>query len=196
MSDKVHWEVWSDRYVGKSLCGLTLYHRFFAQGAERVTCKNCIAEMKRRGWWRPEYRVRLSLLAERTPVSWHRPPQHFHYRGVPSLAMLVQRIRSGLTTERDAWRVLGLMSKLDRVEGALHGARGAIEVWRTERDFWREQCRRRDLDDGHLRQRLYEANHLITEAYVLLEMVEPNHPLVDKLEAWPGGEEADDDDQT
>jgi len=178
----------------------------------------------------------------RLVVSWHRPPQHFHYRGAPSLAMLVQRVRSGLTTERDAWRVLELMSKLDRAEGALHGTQAAIEVWRTERDFWREQAERNlwevqawrrwehawvfggdvpypgrpgvtdpretldalerlalgveEGDDGHLRQRLYEANHLITEAYVSLEILEPNHPLVDKLEAWPGGEGADDGDQT
>jgi len=113
-------------------------------------------------------------------TTWHRPPQHFHYRGVPSLAMLVQRVRSGLTTERDAWRVLGLMSKLDRAEGALHGTRGAIEVWRTERDFWREQCQRRDLDDGHLLG-------LLDRFYEAMQAIEPNHPLVAEFEEMDDG---------
>ena len=60
--------------------------------------------------------------------SWHRPPQHLRLppRAVSSLCSLLRRIRRGMTTERDAWRVLSLVSRLDRAEGELRVMREGV----------------------------------------------------------------------
>jgi hypothetical protein len=75
----------------------------------------------------------------------HRPPylcwpsQHLRIppRGCPSLALLVWRIRSGYTTDRDAWRVLSMASRMDRAEGELKGMREGVARLRRECIFWR-----------------------------------------------------------
>ena len=81
---------------------------------------------------------------------WPKPPQHLRLppRAVSSLCSLLRRIRRGMTTERDAWRVLSLVSRLDRAEGELRAMRRWAEGWRSdcrrvmeERDALREELR-------------------------------------------------------
>jgi len=82
-------------------------------------------------------------------------------RGIDADYMLLLRISWGTTTLMDAFTVANIMNRLARAEGELKGAYEGNRSMRTECEFWREQCKRRDEEMGRLSGRLLQYEQFV-----------------------------------
>jgi len=104
----------------------------------------CVGAVEYGVTWKRSRQIASSQAESRYHRFWHRPPQHLRIppRGCPSLALLLWRIRSGMTTEQDGWRLLSLVSRLTRAEAERDALREYADVivaqCETYRQLWLE----------------------------------------------------------